>query len=142
MSLKVELTKVETVNGRLVYTGIICPFVPTLELHLGSKHTETTYGALGRFRYAGSDVVGVPQFIKFVAEVTAGLTSGEIRVVDLTNSSNQIGEVSLTNTSPVVVDLGTLADIPTGEAVFEVQAKRTGGTGVDYTAVDSVSVMF
>ncbi len=51
----------------------------------------------------------------------------DIRVYDVTNSQVICEKIDITSGTPVVIDLGTISNLPTGAAVWEVQLLGTGG---------------
>jgi hypothetical protein len=86
--------------------------------------SSVTYTIVASFVYGGSTAVGTPTYMKAILHTSA--TSGDIKIYDVTNG-NTIVEKNFTNTTKAIIDLGTLSNIPTGESIFEVQVKRTGG---------------
>lgn len=91
--------------------------------------TSTTYEKMGSFKYGGSDQIGIINYIDVISHKDSSLTSYDIRIYDQTNNLVITERTGLTNTEEVVNDLGTISNIPTAEAVLEIQAKRTGGSG-------------
>jgi len=84
------------------------------------KTGSNSFIIVAKIRFKGSTAVGTPTAIKAV-----GLRS-TIKIFDFTNSLT-IAEGGNTSTTSVIFDLGTISNIPTGEAVFEVQLKKNGG---------------
>ena len=59
--------------------------------------------------------------------ISKPIFTSTIRIYDLTNTTI-IGEViGISNISSAIIDLGTLSNLPTGEVMFEVQAKDPSG---------------
>jgi len=101
--------------------------------------TSPTYQVLNRIIFAGSSFYGaIPASIKAIAFMT-GATSYSIRVVDLTNGGLVVAEqTGLVNTTPAIIDLGAITNIPAGDAIFEVQMLRvgSGGQAADVQAIE------
>ena len=90
--------------------------------------SNAAYTTMARFVYEGSIDVGTPIVMKIIA-ATPDATSYDLRIFDVTNTLTIAEVTGQVNTTPVVVDLGTISNIPTGAAVFEVQLLRTGTGG-------------
>jgi hypothetical protein len=76
--------------------------------------------------WRGSTDCGTPSNIKAVADTNGGeITSWHVKIYDVTNSQT-ICEGSGSNSTKAIGDLGTLSNVSSGEAVWEIQAKRTG----------------
>lgn len=100
-------------------------FAQSNKLSLQTASGSYVVKALLHFR--GSTTMGTPANIKVTAWREGG-TSAHIKIYDLTNSL-AIAEASTTSTTQGnLLDLGTISNIPTGEAVFEIHMKATGGT--------------
>jgi len=81
------------------------------------------YAVLTRFVFKGTTLLGSPTNIKAIVHVKTVAKPGDVRVYDLTNA-NAICEVTgISSLIPIVVDLGTLSNLPSGEVMFEIQAK-------------------
>lgn len=81
-----------------------------------------------RLRFRGSNDMGVPLAVKALLWAESG---GEVsaRIYDKTNDALICAGASTTSEQAVVVDLGNVQNIPTGEAVWELQVKASGGEG-------------
>ena len=90
---------------------------------------STSYSKFGTFKYDGSDVIGAINYIDVVAYKGDSATSYSVRIYDRTNDRVVAEATDLTNTIEEIQSLGTVSNIPTQKAVFEVQAKRVGGNG-------------
>jgi len=104
----------------LSFTGVSAPETTT---------SSTVYTVMARFTFPGSDEVGIPKGISSIVwkDAGGGGTTVDIRIFDLDNALVIAELTGITDGVPTVHDLGVLANIPTGEAIFEVQMKRTGG---------------
>jgi hypothetical protein len=96
-------------------------FVPYVEIDID------TYTTLGRFTFLGTNILTVPKAAKFI--LWAGESGGShyARIYDLTNA-NVIAEVGPFSGQTVTVQTdSTLTNLPTGEAIFEVQIRDANG---------------
>jgi hypothetical protein len=94
--------------------------------------TSTSWTPMGSFIFDGTTLKGTPQKIEVIANNQA-VTQTDIRVYDVTNSNVICTYTGLTTGSQTIVDLGTLSNLPTGSAIFEVQLQTVGaGSGYLY----------
>ena len=92
--------------------------------------SSTSYQRLGgTFKYGGSDNVGTINYIEVISYKDEGPTSYSIRIFDRTNDLMMVEKTGLTNVTDQINSLGTITNIPTSNAILEVQAKRIGGSG-------------
>ncbi len=104
--------------------------------------SSESYVSAGIFVFQGTTALGTPTNIKAIGSKDASPTAWDVRIFDLTNTLEIAELTGSSSTTPELVDLGTLSNLPTGIAMFEVQLKRTGGTGGSMVNVNSVSVVF
>ena len=93
---------------------------------------------LSRFRFTGTDVVGDIVSIKVVAQVVSGNGTGSAQIRDITNNTVIAEASNIINTAdPAIFDLGTISNVPTDEAVFEVRGMRSSGAAstIGYSAI-------
>jgi len=84
---------------------------------------SATYAVITRFIFKGTTKLGSPTNIKVIAHVKTAAKTGDVIIYDSTNA-NAICEVTgISSLVPTIIDLGTLSNLPSGEATFEVQAK-------------------
>ena len=96
---------------------------------------DVFYTIVSKFIFKGTTILGTPSKIKLIAHVKTAIKPGDIRIYDVTNAT-VIGEVTgIANTSSVIVDLGTLSNLPTGESIFEVQLKDPSGDEIRVSAL-------
>ncbi len=88
------------------------------------KANDETYVTEGQFIFQGSTVVGTPTLIKIIAEIENNST-GSVRLFDSTNSSIIAENTNITSSLPTIFDMGTIINVPTSEAIFEVQLKTS-----------------
>lgn len=102
--------------------------------------SDSSYEAVAKVEYLGSDVLGIPDTIDVNAWNDGG-TSISIEIFDVSNG-NQIAEVTgVTSTSEAnIQNLGALANIPTGEAMFEIRLKLVGGGMGDDAKISTFSI--
>jgi hypothetical protein len=109
----------------------------------GVRVGETSFQALMHYIWRGSVVHGAPTKIKIVAYAEGGVGKEiDIRIVDLTNGSAIVASVQVANTAFGIVDMGTLSNLSRGEALWEVQGKRTVGGGARDGRLSVVSLQF
>jgi hypothetical protein len=104
----------------------------------------TPYLVIGIFRFAGSDAAGAIQKIEASGFRTGNSTSWDVKVYDVTNAQT-IAEADPGGTSldtVETIDMGAVSNVPTGPALFEIQIKRTGGTGNPEVACGCVNFIF
>lgn len=81
------------------------------------------YAVLTSFVFKGTTLLGSPTNIKAIVHVKTALKPGDVRVYDLTNANTICEATGISSLVPIIVDLGTLSNLPSGEVMFEVQAK-------------------
>lgn len=104
--------------------------------------TSTSYVQAGVFRFGGTTALGTPTNIRAIGAKDASPTSWDVRIFDLTNALEIAEATGNTGTVAELVDMGALSNLSAGEAMWEVQLKRTGGTGGSEIHVHSISVVF
>lgn len=104
------------------FTGTNDPYV---------SKSSATWVIMARFRFQGTIDWVVPNYAKLLAWTEAG-KYWHGRIYDLTNAQVIASlTVNQTNTVPAIVSLGSLSNLPSAEAVMEVQMK---GDGTFYTS--------
>lgn len=102
----------------------------------GAPYLEITgvgaaFAVLASFIYSGSTFRGAPSAIKVLAG-SGGFAGGQgfiWRIFDLTNALVIATSADQTADGPLIIDLGTLGNIPTDEAIWEIQVQDTDGAG-------------
>jgi len=108
-----------------------------------TKTNSTVYQRIGGpFRYGGANFMGTINQIEVISHMDTGMTSYSVRLYDSTNEAIIAEATGLTNLLEGIVDLGTISDVPDEEAIFEIHAKRVGGTSNTYAVVDEVIVYY
>lgn len=97
------------------------------------------YTIFNKFCFCGTAVAGSPTNIKIIAHIEKAEDLCSVRIYDVTNSKVICEKTGINNTASQVIDLGTLSNLPTAEAVFEIQAKSTDG---DEIRISSLAVEF
>jgi hypothetical protein len=92
---------------------------------LYQEGSGVTWVAVGDVIFVGTDSVGSPDTLT-VALTRSGTGTCGVQVVDLTNGNAVIASVDQavgfsTGATPTLFDLGTVANLPTGPALLEVQ---------------------
>jgi len=89
----------------------------------------TSYQVIARLIFRGTVALGTPTNIKIITEVNGGGSpSGDIKIFDVTNSNTIVEKTGITTAPFAILDLGTLSNLPTGEAVIEIQMKKNTGS--------------
>lgn len=79
--------------------------------------------------YRGSSIIGTPTNIKMLVSVRYSSRPCSFRLYDSING-NVVGELtSIANEEMQILNIGTIANIPTGEAILEVQGKSNTSRG-------------
>lgn len=91
--------------------------------------------------FRGSTVMGTPINVKVLAWVDSGATCA-IRVYDVTNAQVICAKINITNITKAIVDLGVIANIPNGEAIWEVQIYKVSGGGSTKVYISSAQFYF
>lgn len=99
-----------------------------------------SYDALYEFVFPGGDVSSISS-IKFLSYMDNGITSYDIRIYDSTNGT-VIATVNLTNAVKTIITLSSFNNIPTGDAIMEIQAKKNGGSGNKSIYLDDINIIY
>ena len=97
------------------------------------------YTIFNKFCFCGTDVAGTPTNIKIIAHIEKAEDSCSVRVYDVTNSKVICEKTGIVNLTSEVIDLGILSNLPSGNAVFEIQAKSTDG---DEIRISSLAINY
>lgn len=90
------------------------------------QNATASFTTEARLYWPGSTAFGTVSQIKAIMELSAGtVTSSGIQIYDSTNSL-VIATVSFLNLNPTIVDLGALSNISAGEAIWDIQMRRSG----------------
>lgn len=73
------------------------------------------------FIFPGTDFLGLPTNCKVIYRTTT--TIADIRVQDVSNTNTICSVTGVSNAVDTIVDLGTISNLPTGEALFELQGQ-------------------
>ena len=94
----------------------------------GFDKVDTGYAIACRIIFPGTDILGPNLSIaKIIAYLTAGANAGSVRVYDETNSQTIVEITGITDVTPTIYDSGALSNLPTGEAIWKIEAQ--GGSG-------------
>ena len=89
---------------------------------------SVTYKKMLSMIFRGTTLLGVPSKLQAGIFVSGGGTpSMDIKVFDVTNLMTIAEKTNVTNTVETITDLGTLSNLPTGLALFEVQLRAPVG---------------
>jgi hypothetical protein len=106
----------------------------TLQLRIGDgavPYWETengSYETVAALVFPGTDYCCAPVAIKFII-ATTGDAQADVRIQDVTNTQTIAALTGQTGSGPTIVTDPSLSNLPPGEAVFEVQVRKSAGTG-------------
>ena len=132
----------KTDDGATTHVNRCAPALAFRAGGVSSPYWETengTYETVGAFVFLGSDCTCKPSGVKFVMETT-GDAEADVRIQDVTNTQTIAELTGQTGTGPTVKTVSPLANLPAGEAVFELQIKKSAGTGGNKARVYSLSL--
>lgn len=95
----------------------------------GSPYQETTsaaYENIGDFIFPGTSAVDAPTALLATIQLGGG-TSMDVRVFDVTNATTIAELIGYTNLAFTIQNLGTLSNITTTPAIWQVQLRGNGG---------------
>lgn len=94
------------------------------------QSSSLTYERVAAFPFPGTAIIPSLSKINALVRRNGAATSVSIRIYDASNAqviAERSGIVTLDNT--FITDLGTISNLPAGEATFEIQLLRVGGPG-------------
>jgi len=126
------------INDLIILNTIIANHQPTpnignkiYNLSITEKNiTSQIYYIIATIVYPGSNIWPNITNIRGVSYMEANGTNYFIRIYDTTNNK-VICEKNLSNTNELINDFGTLSDISTTNAIWEIQCKVVGNTTVN-----------
>lgn len=98
---------------------------------------STDYVSIYSYIYEGSDIMGVIQNFRFIAKMDSGLTNYNIKLTDITNIQT-IFEETYTNLTDRIITITNISNIPKTIAIFELNIKVTGGTGIEKAQIKAL----
>ena len=96
--------------------------------------TTASYAVFGTFIFEGTTLAGTIAKIKAIAS-ESGAGTASVRIFDVTNGLQVCEVTGISGTTLSRYDLGAISNLPTGEAIFEVQGKQSAGNNVRISAV-------
>jgi len=126
-------TAVEAANGTVDFK---------LDYELNAvKSSDGSFTVQARFGFDGTTALGTPSAIK--ALVSSDTCTGRWRVFDTTNSLVIATSATIASgQAPVIIDMGTLSNLPAAAAIWEIQGIRDTGSGGNEIHLDSMTVKF
>ncbi|MHA1754540.1 MAG: hypothetical protein ACTSYR_03375, partial [Candidatus Odinarchaeia archaeon] len=88
---------------------------------------KSVYEVRANIIYRGSNNIGIINKIKAIAWVKQSEKPGDILIYDVTNGNIIVEKNGINGEVSEIIDLGTLSNIPTEEAVFEIQLRNIPG---------------
>jgi len=132
-------------SGRLAHLDDIKPqtlsFSFTRNNNPNIQNNGSAYETSAKILYPGTGVTGIHTKM-FSNAWNDGGTSIDLRVIDLTNGNNVIAQnlIIISQQEDNIVDLGTLSNLPTDEAVFAIQLRLNGGGMGDQAKISSLTI--
>jgi hypothetical protein len=110
---------------------IYLSFAVSGTLYINVNSTDL-YTAVADILWPGSTVSGTPTICKIIAWQSGAGPNKRIqwRIRDITNALTICESAAVINTTEDIVDMGTISNIPTGVARFQIQARDTNDAGV------------
>lgn len=130
-------------NGNLKIGSTILDKV--INLAFGNPYNATfssSYTATGYYRFPGTSITGSPSSVKAILSRSSGATSMSCKIYDITNSLAICEKTGVTNTAPAVHNLGNISNLSTGEAIWGIQIKKTGGDAFETANIFGLSIIF
>lgn len=88
----------------------------------GIQVKSTSWYVIGQLIFRGGDELGIPTGFKTIVTMESASTIGQIRLYDYTNGQVICSIPDITNIVPAIRETNVLNNIPTGQAIFEIQA--------------------
>jgi hypothetical protein len=101
----------------------------------------SVYKTLGVIPYPGALKSGIPSAIIVIGGVE-NASSLDIRVYDSKNNQVIAEATGITAAFPSEVNLGAISNVAQGRAMWELQYKRSGGTGNQTVAISSATLEY
>lgn len=114
--------------------------IAKLPVTKNSSTSNTTYTTIYKFQFPGTNDSTITS-IKFISYMDNTVTSYDIRLYDFTNDT-VLGSGNYTNEVSAINTISSISNLPTSEAVFEIQFKRNGGSGNKNVFVDDVTIFY
>jgi len=95
--------------------------------------SNVTWTTLASFVYDGSSTYNISE-LKAVVSRSGSSDTSYLRVRDITNT-NTIASITWTNSSQHVVTDSSLTNVPSAQAIFEIQAKKGSGDNTRVWAI-------
>ena len=105
-----------------------------------SAAVEWTTGA--RFVFRGTTLLGIPTNMKIIGWAGDASYYVQFRVQNITNGTTIATSAQITSTTPSIIDLGILSNLPTGEALFEMQLYTSNSTSGREIYCSALNIQF
>lgn len=96
--------------------------------------TSTSYTTVARFIFRGTQTFGIPTNAKVIAWTSIPVKTGAVRLYDITNSTVIATSANFSNTTAMIIDLGTITNLPPNDSIFEFQIISTVGCTVSISS--------
>jgi hypothetical protein len=106
-----------------------------------SRNLAASYEIAATVYFRGTTVLGTPASIAVIKNAASASPAHSIRIYNVTNAQIIAELTGRTATGLVILNMGTLSNLPTGQAVFEIQVKRDAAGSVNF-ALHGVVIRF
>ena len=90
---------------------------------------SSSYQLVKKFKYGGINAIGNINYIEVISRMDKGVSSYSLRVTRGDTQEVIAEATGLTNTVSEINDLGLINNVPNTPKIFELHAKRSGGSG-------------
>jgi hypothetical protein len=94
-----------------------------------AQTTNVAYTTRAGFVFPGTDKIGDISKINAIVFPNGAATGVDMRILDATNALVICEVLNVTTGATTITDMGTISNLPTGEAVFTIQIRRLGPGG-------------
>lgn len=106
------------------------------------KQKKNAYTVVTNFNYRGSDSIGSINYIEAISYMDSTVTNYKIRVVDKNTGNILVEKTGLNNTTPELVDLGTITNVPSVNSMLEIHVYKTGTKDTDFVYIDEILIYY
>jgi hypothetical protein len=124
----------EWVSGSAFFPGQTLPIILNFSNPTNGQPattSDTSFVPYATFIYKGTNADKPLSEVQFVVETDGASATGQCELTDITNA-NTIGTTAVFGpgpTSPTIVNLPSISNLPAGEALFEISIRRGNAMG-------------
>lgn len=103
--------------------------------------SSTTFVVVSRIIYRGTTIDNTIGGILVIAGTSNANATGQVQVFDATNSNIIATSAIFGPDLPLtIIDLGTISNLPTTQAIFEIQVRRVNTSGGGAAILNSIQI--